>query len=249
MKIIKYKKRKNGIYQVFFDNGNDIDLHEEIILKYNLLIKKETNEIELNKMLDENKKYFAYNLSLKYLSNKMRSKKEIKEYLIKNNFDDIVIDEVINILQKDKYLDDDIYTKAFINDKILLSNDGPNKIIGKLDELGIPKDIIDKHIDIFTTELQKEKIKKIADKQIKLNKNKSIKILKNKIIEYLYNLGYSKELIIDYVNNISPQEDSSIAKKEYDKIYKRLSKKYSGVELEYRVKQKMYALGFTNYND
>lgn len=249
MKILKYEKRKNGVYQVFFDNGNNIDLNEEIILKYNLLLKKETNEIELNKMLDENKKYFAYNLSLKYLSNKMRSKKEIKEYLIKNNFDNDVVDEVIALLQKDKYLDDDIYTKAFINDKILLSNDGPNKIKAKLSELEIPKDIIDKNINMFTLELQKEKIKKIADKQIKLNKNKSIKILKNKIVEYLYNLGYNKELITSYVNTISLEEDPLIAKKEYEKIYKKLSKKYRGSELEYRVKQKMYALGFTNYYD
>ena len=40
MKILKYNKQKNGMYQVFFDNDNNVDIHEEIILKYGLLIKK-----------------------------------------------------------------------------------------------------------------------------------------------------------------------------------------------------------------
>ena len=44
MKIIRYEKKKNGMYQVFFENDYDVDLHEEIILKHNLLIKKEASK-------------------------------------------------------------------------------------------------------------------------------------------------------------------------------------------------------------
>ena len=244
MKILKYDKKKNGMYQVFFDNDYDVDLHEEIILKYGLLIKKEASQKEIDKMLDENKKYLAYNMSIKYLTSKMRSIKEMKEYLSKNNFDKDTIDSVIDILIKEKYLDDNSYSKAFINDKILLTNDGPNKIKNKLIELGVSKEIIDNNIEVFTDSTQMEKIKKIADKQIAINKNKSVFILKNKITDYLYNLGYDKSLILDYINKVSIKDDKDLMKKEYDKIYKKLSKKYSGTELEYKVKQKMYSLGF-----
>ena len=248
MKILKYEKRKNGMYQVFFDNDYDVDIHEETILKYGLLIKKEASEKEIDKMLDENKKYIAYNLSIKYLTNKMRSTKEMREHLSNNNFDKDTIDYVIELLTKEKYLDDNAYSKAFINDKILLSNDGPNKIKNKLIELGISKEIIDNNLEVFTDDIQKEKIKKIADKQITINKNKSAYVLKNKISDYLYNLGYDKPLIMDYLNKVSIKDDKDLIKKEYDKIYKILSKKYSGTELEYKVKQKMYSLGF-NYTE
>ena len=248
MKILKYNKQKNGMYQVFFDNDNNVDIHEEIILKYGLLIKKEVDHKELDKMLDENKKYLAYNLALKHLSSKMRTIKEIREYLNKNMFDKDTIDEVIELLVKEKYLDDSIYSKAFINDKILLSNDGPNKIRNKLIELGVDKDIIEDNIVIFTDDIQKEKIKKIADKQVAINRNKSAYTLKSKINDYLYNLGYSKILITEYVSKLSIKDDEDLVKKEYDKVYKKLSKKYSGSELEYKVKQKMYSLGF-NYHD
>ena len=249
MKIVKYEKQKNGMYQVFFDNEMDVDLHEEIILKYNLLIKKETTEKELDKMIEENKIYIAYNLSLKYLSHKMRSTKEIKEHLYKKAFDKDTVDKVIDILLKEKYLDDNMYSKAFINDKMLLSTDGPNKIRNKLIELGVDKEIINNNLDIFTIAVQKEKIKKIIDKQVSINKNKSAFALKNKLSNYLYNLGYDKSLILDYLNSISIKDDKELYKKEYDKIYKKLSKKYSGEELEFKIRQKLYSLGFSKYEE
>ena len=46
MKILKYEKKNNGMYQVFFDNNYNVDINEELILKNQLLIKKELTEKE-----------------------------------------------------------------------------------------------------------------------------------------------------------------------------------------------------------
>lgn len=246
MKILKYDKKKNGMYQVFFDNGNNIDLHENIILKYDLLIKKEISSDTIEKMLDENQIYIAYDLSIRYISTKMRSKKEICEFLSKNNIDSKVIDKVIDMLTKEKYIDDNNYADCFVNDRIILSNDGPEKIRRKLHELGINDDAISLSLEKFNEEIQKEKIEKLATKQINVNRNKSNTLLKNKIIDYICSLGYYRSMVIDIVKGMEFCDDSDIAKKEYDKIYKKLSRKYSGDELEFKVKQKMNSLGFRN---
>lgn len=249
MKIIKYEKKKNGMYQVFLENGNNVDIHEEIILKYNLLIKKNTTEEEIEKMLDENKIYIGYNLAIKYLSKKMRTKKEVIDYLTKNNIDNNSIVKIIELLDKEKYLDEKIYISSYINDRILLSYDGPRKIKDKLLTLGLKESNIDEGLTKFDNKISKEKIEKIALKMIKTNKSKSSFILKNKIINYIYNLGYYKDDIINTIDNIKFKNDNDIAKKEYEKIYKKLSKKYSGYDLELKVKQKMYALGFDNFSE
>lgn len=249
MKILKYEKKKNGMYQVFFDNDNNIDISEEIILKYNLLLKKDIDNSLIDKMLDENKIYIAYNLAIKYISIKMRSRKEIREYLSKKNIDYDSINEVIKILEKEKYLDDDSYTKAFVNDKMVLSNDGPNKIRSKLIELGINSNSINIALELFDYDLQKEKVTKMAKKLVEVNRNKSAALLKNKIITYLVNLGYDKSVINSVLSTVEIKNDKDIAKKEYEKIYNKLSRKYSGSDLEFRVKQKMYALGFNNYEE
>ena len=246
MKILKYEKKKNGMYQVFFDNGNDIDISEEIILKYDLLLKKEADNKLIDKMLEENKIYIGYNLAIKYISTKMRSKKEIREHLSKKEIDKDSINEIINILIKNKYIDDDSYAKAFVNDKILLTNDGPYKIKNKLIELGINDNSINKALELFDIDTQKEKITKIAKKLVSTNRNKSASILRNKIIIYLVNLGYERAIINSVLSTIEIKNDKDIEKKEYEKIYNKLSRKYSGKDLEFRVRQKMYALGFTN---
>ena len=249
MKILKYEKKKNGMYQVFFDNGNDIDISEEIILKYGLLLKKEADNKLIDKMLEENKIYIGYNLAIKYISTKMRSKKEIREHLAKKEIDKDSINEIINILIKNKYIDDDSYAKAFVNDKVLLTNDGPFKIKSKLIELGINDNTIDKALEMFDVDSQKEKIEKIAKKMVSTNRNKSASILRNKIILYLVNLGYERAVINSVLSTIEIKNDKDIQKKEYEKIYNKLSRKYSGSDLEFRVRQKMYALGFTNIEE
>ncbi len=249
MKILKYEKKKNGMYQVFFDNDYNVDVNEELILKNQLLIKKELTEKELEMILRENEKYIAYNLSIKFISIKMRSKKEIREYLTKKNIDNCYIDEVILMLEEEKYLDDLRYAQAYVSDKIHLSNDGPNKIRMRLKEYEIKDEDISNALELFSLEIQKEKIDKIITKQINSNRNKSSYMLKNKIITYLSNLGYGKEIIINSLNNIDIKNDKELYKKEYEKIYKKLSKKYSGDQLIYKVRQKMYTLGFRDIEE
>lgn len=249
MQINKFVKKKNDMYNIVLEDGTVLVAHQNLILKYDLLIKKSiTNELR-NIIEEENLTYIAYNIALKYIANKMRTKKEIKEYLLKKEVDETIANNVIEMLENDSYIKDETYAVAFINDKINLSNDGPNKILRELVDKGIDQSIAFSKIEIFDKETQKEKIKMIADKLIKNNKTKSTYFLKNKIIEYLSNLGYDKSLILDAINNISFVENNNIAKKEYEKIYKRLSRKYSGKELELKIRQKMYSLGFKEYLD
>lgn len=243
MKIERYTKLKNGQYKLSLDNNTSILLHEDLILKQELLIYKEINDENIENLLEENKTYIAYDLALNYLKNKMRSKSEIKEYLLKKEIKEELINNAIEKLEEQGYINDSIYAKSFINDKINLSSDGPYKIKENLIKLGISEDIVLKSLEVFDRDLEITRIEKLMNKQIKTNHNKSEYLLKQKIITYLVNLGYTKELVISLISKLNV-DDGDIKKKEYDKIYNKLSKKYSGKELEYKVRQKMYQKGF-----
>ena len=158
-----------------------------------------------------------------------------------------IIDITIDSLKKDNYVNDELFCEMFINDKINLSMDGPSKIIKELNDLGIHSNIISEKMSVFDTSIQVEKINKIIDKQIKSNHNKSNYILKNKILNYLTNNGYSSSLSLECLNSKKFDSDKDLAKKEYDKLYKKFSKKYTGTELEYVIKQKMYQKGFGSF--
>lgn len=244
MKIDKLKKLRKGQYELKLVDNTIINIHEDLILKYNLLITKDIDEKLKNKLLEENKLYIVYDQALNYLSTKMRSIKEMKDYLEKKMYDKQIIKNVLDKLIKEKYLNDDQYALYFINDKINLSNDGPFKIVKELEKKGINKESINIYITKFNQRIQEQKIEKIINKQIKANHNKSSIILKRKILEYLINLGYDRDIINSKLTSIYNYDDEQIKNKEYEKIYKKLSTKYSGYELEQRVKQKMYEKGF-----
>ena len=244
MKINKFAKEKNGMYKVILDNEDILLVHEDLLLKYELLIKKEVSDSLKEKIEKENLIYLAYNLSIKYLSSKARSEKEIVEYLKKKEVDSCIIKECIALLKKNNYINDDIYAKSYINDKISFSNDGPNKIRRSLQELGIKEEYIEKNIKIFDTSTEKEKVKKLIEKNIKSNHNKSAFYLKQKIYNYLISYGYTREIINSELDKIAIKNTEEIQKKEYDKLYKKLSRKFSGQELEYKIREKMYQKGF-----
>ena len=187
MKIEKFSKTKNSMYIIALDNSNKIKIHEDLILKYELLLTKIIDNNMLEQLLVENQVYEIYELALKYLKIRLRSRKELKNYLVKKGFNNDQIEEVIELLFKQGYLDDKTYTVSFIHDKILISNYGPNKIKSELENVGISTDIINENISCFTEELEKERIEKLVNKQIKLNHNKGSMVLKKKIQSYLLN--------------------------------------------------------------
>lgn len=244
MKIEKYKYLGNGKYKIFIENDSYI-IYEDIILKYAILNKSEITRSELNIFLSDNKFYEAYYKTVNYIKLRLRSEREIRNYLGRSDFTGKVINEVIEKLKSDGYINEDVYTEAFINDQINLKNSGPLKIESELIKHGIGKKIIDKYMVTYSKEIQIEKIEKFILKEIKLNKNKSKEMLKNKILICLVGKGFYREDIIRVLNNITIN-DSDIYEKEYQKQYDKLSKKYNGLELEYKIKQKMYQKGFRN---
>ena len=243
MKIEKIKKTKSGNYILELDNNEKIKTYDEVILKNNLLFNKEINTDLLNKLNIDNSYYDIYNKVIKYISTKMRSELEIKKYLEKLGC--IEKNKIIDELKKINLINDNLFLKAFINDKINLTLSGPYKIKKELLEHNICEEDIDNYLNEIDMGIYYERINKLIDKKIKTNKNKSIYILKQKILAELIDLGYSKDMINEVLNNYKINEDD-IIKKEYDLLYKKLSKKYNGNELEYQIKNKLYAKGFNS---
>ena len=242
MIIEKFVKLKDGMYKLELDNKLDLKIHEDLILKYNLLVSKELDENNLYKIVEENKIYEIYNIALKYLSRRVRSVKEVNDYLLEKEYEIDVINEVIKKLKEQGYLDDKIYVKSLVNDRIRLNNYGPFKIKRELLDNGIEEDLIDEVLLIYSEDLEREKITKIINKHQKSN-TKSNMALKIKLKNNLINLGFNIDLINEELNQINGDEEE-LLKKEYEKLRIKLSKKYSGKELELKIRQKLYQKGF-----
>ena len=210
MQINKFKKVGSNKYKIIFDS-TELLLYEDIILKYDLLIKKNIDEFLLDEIISENSYYDAYDKALGYIEAKLRTKKEIIDYLDKKGFDEKYIDYAIEKINKLGLLDDKLYVQSYVNDKINLTLDGPYKIRSYLLNLDIDESIINSYLNKIDKKIWYEKLDKII--------NKSYYMFINKLKNDLYNLGYDKEIIDEKLSNI--KYSSNAIEKDFEKANKK----------------------------
>lgn len=201
MEIVKYELMKKNIYNVYLSNGEVLELDESVITNNELLLKKRIDNDLYDKLKRDNKICILVNASIKYINVRLRSIKEIKDYLLKKEEDTDLIDEVISRLIKMGYLDDRRFTEAYIKDKLNFTSWGDYKIINELNKLGISSLYIEDNTDLLNDDILNERMRKIIDKDIRTNKKYSGLKLKNKIYNHLLTSGYSKEKVISLINS------------------------------------------------
>ena len=236
MQLVKILKQGHT-YRFLLKVGS-IDTYEEIILKYNLLYKKDISSDLFNTILNENKFYDNYYKVLDLINRKLRSKFEIENYLNKQNCPNS--DKIISKLESIGLINDERFAKAYTNDKINLSLDGPEKIRHNLEKLKVDNTIIDNVIEEIDKNTINEHLNKLINKKIKTSKYTG-NVLKNKLKVYLVNLGYNYSDINRALENITFNDLSS----EMIKIYNKLKVKYEGNTLKLKLKQKLYSKGFS----
>ena len=244
MKISKIKKLPSGKYNLTLDNKEKIITYDEVILKNNLLYNQNIDNDILMKLHIDTKHYDIYNKVFKLISVRLRSEKEINDYLSKNNIEEDEKQAIIASLKENGIINDQNFARAYILDKINFSNSGPLKISQELKNHNIDVSIINAELNNIDSSIYIEKIKKFIDKKVKTNKKYSNYILKQKILSDLINMGFYQDDINFCLNNISVSNDNLIDNA-YDKLYKKLYLKYDGMDLNKKIKEKLYQKGYS----
>lgn len=243
MKIDKITKLKNGKYKLKLEDGTSITTYDDVIIKNNLLYSKDIS-ISLQKNICKQTEYFdIYNKIVKMIGTKYRSEKEIRIFLEDKNISEIEKEDIIEKLKKNKLIDDDRFIRSYINDRLTLSIDGPNLIEKKLLEYISDSSKIKEHMDEIDQKEVEDKLTKLIEKKLRASKESNY-IIKQKLLGHFKNKGYDTNMILSILNKYKIDNKENI-NKEYKKIYNKLSKKYSGKELEFKLKQKLYAKGYS----
>ncbi|MGI6325118.1 MAG: RecX family transcriptional regulator [Bacilli bacterium] len=240
MEIKKITKLKNGQYQLLLSDDSTINVYEDIIVAHQLLPNKKIDDQLLAQINIDNQYATSYNLALKYLNYRLRSEQEIIDYFTNKNITNEIINATITKLKAQNYINDQVFTQAFINDKILMTNWGPYKIQNELQKYGIFSDVN----TIMTGDIIEKRVKAIIKKMTVRNKSLSLNMLKNKILNYLINIGYSKDMVINYIDELELPNEYQNYKKEYEKLYRKYKDKYPEEQLDKIIKNKLYQKGF-----
>ena len=243
MNINKITKLKDNKYKILIDS-EPIITYDNVIIDNELLYKKSIDNKLYKKILQDTLFYESYNKAVKYIMKKLRSEKELRLYLLKSELNESDINKIISKLKSINLINDEAYAKAYINDQIYLSKNGIYKIRDYLLNQNISSELIDNELSKIDTQVMDERLEKIILKRINSNKKYSNNELRNRVLREVITLGYNREKAIDIIEK-NMIYDSSIIEKEYNKLYKKLSNKYSEYELNNKIRQKLYAKGFS----
>ena len=244
MKILKYKKGKKNEYKIMTDEGEYI-LYDDIIIKYELLLKKEINKKEWESILKENHLLKAYYEGLKAINTKLRTEKELRTILRKKEFSEKEINYALERLNKDGYLNHKIYIEAFIHDAINLNVVGKRKIHQDLQNLGFTSKEIDSELNKIEDSIYQEKIEKYINKKLKGNKKSASEFMR-KITLDLINKGFESEDITSYLNTLEIKDNDLEIEKIVNKLYKKYINKYDLYKTKLKIMQNLYTKGYTN---
>lgn len=186
MKIITEIKQvgKSEKYKLYLNEEFAFFVSLESIYKNSLRQGEECSEETLTQAEYESDKFFAFNMALKYMTDSLRTKKQLNEYLYKKNFNKQIREETIEKIENYGYVNDKEYAERYIESK--KKQKGVNLIKQHLFTKGISKEIMEEVLKDFS---QEEEIKKIALKFLK-NKEKD-EGTKQKLYRHLVSKGFT----------------------------------------------------------
>ena len=245
---ITTQKRNKSRYNIFIDHQYAFSVDEDVLVQYNLHKGMEIDDREVIDVLGADSLNQSYLLAINYLSYRMRSIKEVNDYLIKKEVDPAHVERIIVRLLNEGLLNDEQFANAFITDRINLTSKGPGLIKRELIEKGIKVDIIDAGLKVFSFDSQLEKAVKWAERSLKRRSRDSYRKRVERLRTALIRQGFANDVITEVLTVVQVHvEDGSeweALVHQADKLYRRQCRRYSGYELMNRLKAGLFSRGF-----
>lgn len=144
----------------------------------------------------------AYSKMARLCSRSEQCSADIRKKIIAYELIDEIVEEILEKLKLEKFLNDERYVKAYVSDKFKINKWGKIKIRHNLRMKGLPEDLIQNQLD----EIDPEKYKKVLIKTMK-DKAKAVKKKDRfekmgQIIRFTQTRGFEPELIHRFMKEV-----------------------------------------------
>lgn len=245
-------QKKKGRYNIYLDETFAFGADEATVIKYALFKGTELTKEQIEEIKNDDCVQQAYQKALHFLNFKLRSTKEVYEKLEKLDFAPEIINEVLQKLSEQKFIDDRFYAESYLNQTKFVTLKGPKAVAFELQKKGISDQTISAVLEGYTLREQLENAIQVAEGYLKGQTRVTPKVAKQKVKVFVMQKGFSKEIAEEVIPFLSfegqSEMESELAMKEIATVYKRISKKYEENEsaLWYQIKGKLYQKGFSS---
>jgi regulatory protein len=110
-------------------------------------------------------------------------------------------EKIIEILKKEKFIDEKRYSSAFVRDKFRYNRWGKIKLASELKMKGIPSDIIRGALELIEPDLYRNTLENLLEIQKKKIKAANEWELKGKLMRYALSKGFESGIIYDILGD------------------------------------------------
>ena len=142
-----------------------------------------------------------YNLTLRYLSYRPRSEKEIFDYLKKKasnstSLTEEIINKILEKLKEYQFIDDKVFAKFWVEQRTKFKRKPIRIIEYELKQKGIDVNLIEEILSTFDDkDLDLENAKKLAEKKLDFYRSLDVRKRKEKVTNYLLRKGFNFETV------------------------------------------------------
>ncbi len=144
----------------------------------------------------------AYKKMAQLCSRSEQCSVDIRRKMVAYDLVNEVVEEIIDKLKKEKFIDDERYVKAYVADKFRLNKWGKIKIQHYLRFKGLSENFIQSGLDSIDNEKYKAVLIRTMKDKAKTIKNKNKFEKMGQIIRFTQNRGFEPELIHRYMNEV-----------------------------------------------
>ena len=113
IKSLKLLGKKDANIFVAVTDVGEYKLFSDVIVKYSISVG-EADEERFKKAVVESNEKIAFNMAVKYVSSKLKTEKQMRDYLYKKEFKKQTIVPVIDKLKEYGVIDDYTYAESYI---------------------------------------------------------------------------------------------------------------------------------------
>ncbi len=211
MKIDRVVRKDEKNVIIYFDDDEKLILAYEVFMKSGLSKNDIISEDRFSFLINENKKYFLKQKALRYLGRRQHSAYELKLKLRQKNYDEDLVDIILNEFKESNFINDYEFAKVFTEENIRNKFWGRRKIESELFKRGVDREIImDVLNEKFSGESEIDNALELGKKKLGtlMNRNYDKDKINTKLISFLISRGYdygtsrrTAEILIEHNND------------------------------------------------
>lgn len=205
--IQKVIPQSKGYYRLLLSNGEEVHVHEDLLVKYRLLVGREIETGFLEEIAYEGVVQRGFSQAINYISYRPRSIREVEQYLARKEIDRDFIAVIVERLLEKNYLDDRQFAHLWVENRQRLKPRSKMALRQELQEKGIASDIIAGALGIIEPEAEIEQARQIGQKKMQQWRNIEWQKARPKLIRYLLYKGYDMSVISTILPSLRDEHD------------------------------------------